>query len=58
MKTKTKDTQPSTKITTSFTRTRTLSELKAEIDATLEQELIVAGLEYEAARRIELGLTT
>lgn len=45
-----------TKVTSSNTRTRTLSELQAEVDAKLEQELLVRASQYEATRRVELGL--
>ncbi len=49
--------QLDTKATSSSVRTRTLAELKSEVDSKLERELLIAASQYEAARRIELGLS-
>jgi len=46
-----------TKFVSSNVRTKTLLELQAEIDAKLEQELLIMASKYEASRRIELGLS-
>lgn len=49
--------QLDTKATSSSVRTRTLAELKSDVDAKLERELLIAASQYEANRRVELGLS-
>lgn len=45
-----------TKESTFTERLRSFAELKVEIDNKLQQELAQRAAEYEAAKRVELGL--